>query len=67
MLQRCRLLPLLCAALATGCAGAKASHPPGSLTLRELTIVDAQGTPRLRLEVDRDGTSRIEPLAPAGK
>jgi hypothetical protein len=40
---------LLVAALATGCAGAKASRAPESLTVRELTIVDAQGTPRVRL------------------
>ena len=32
-----------------------------------IVLHDAQGQPRLRLEVDRDGTSRVEPLAPEGK
>jgi hypothetical protein len=41
---------LFAALLATGCAtSGAAARPPESLTVRELTIVDAQGTPRVRI------------------
>ncbi|ABC79803.1 hypothetical protein [Anaeromyxobacter dehalogenans] len=45
-----RAATVVAAALLTACAGARrAEAPPAALTARELTIVDAQGRPRLRL------------------
>ncbi|GAO01620.1 hypothetical protein [Anaeromyxobacter sp. PSR-1] len=48
-----RAVPAAVVALLTACAGARdarrAGAPPEALTVRELTVVDAQGRPRLRI------------------
>lgn len=51
--MRVRPSALLAASLLTACAGAREGRPahaaPQALTVRELTVVDAQGRPRLRI------------------
>lgn len=44
-----RLLPVLAALSLAACSASSSARREDSLTVRELTIVDAQGTPRVRI------------------